>query len=388
MRVGIDATGWANRRGYGRFARNVVRRLVDGERDPSTTYVLYVDEASVEGAELPAAAEIRRVRQRRAPAEAASADSSRSLRDLLRMTLAVREDELSVFLFPSLQTYFPVMRVPTLVGVHDAIPSELPQLSMPTARNRVLWRAKERFALRRARMIFTVSESARRAVSDHLGVSYDRLAVVPEAPDPAFRPRNDAEVAQARARVGLGPDEPYLLYAGGISPHKSVETLVEAVGLLEEPLRPRLVLVGDLETEVYVSSAASVRAAIARLQLERDVLLPGFVSDETLAALYSGAAAVVNPSLAEGFGLPAVEAAACEAPLVLSDLPAHHETLGDGAAYFAPRDANGLAVELRRLLTDEVAARALAARGRAAVAPLSWDVAADRLRDLLAETAG
>ena len=73
------------------------------------------------------------------------------------------------------------------------------------------------------------------------------------------------------------------------------------------------------------------------------VLLPGFVSDETLACLYAGATAVVLPSLAEGFGLPAVEAAACGAALVLSDLPAHRETLDGAAIFVAPSDAHAIA---------------------------------------------
>src|SRR5262249_640344 len=157
---------------------------------------------------------------------------------------------------------------------------------------------------------------------------------------------------------GLGPQERYLLYVGGISPHKNIETLVDAFARLPPP-RPRLVLVGDLETETYASAVASVRQRIASRSVEREVLLPGFVPDERLAALYTGAAAVVNPSLAEGFGLPAVEAAACGAPVVLSDLPAHRESLGDDASFFSPRDPEQLARELDRLLTDEDARQAL-----------------------------
>ena len=73
-----------------------------------------------------------------------------------------------------------------------------------------------------------------------------------------------------------------------------------------------------------------------------------------LACLYGAAAAVVNPSLGEGFGLPAVEAAACGAPLVLSDLPAHRENLGDAALYFPPLDADSLLWNLVRLLDDPI----------------------------------
>lgn len=385
MRVGVDATSWVNRRGFGRFARNSVRALV--ERDPDSTYVMYIDSVTAEQADLPGRAETRRVILRRAPSEAASATSSRSPGDLLRMMLAVRRDRPDVFLFPSMYTYFPVIGTPTVVGIHDAISFELPKLTVPGARARVFSRAKEHLALAQATRLFTVSEAARRAIVTGLGVSQDRLTVVPEAPDPVFRPVSAEAVAAARVAVGLQDEERYLLYAGGISPHKNLETLIAAHARLAPP-RPRLVAVGDLEREVYVSAATAVRAQIALLGLESDVRLPGFVSDETLAALYTGATAVVIPSLAEGFGLPAVEAAACGAPLLLSDIAAHRETLGGGAVFFPPRSAERLADELRRLLADDDARREVARRCREAVAGLSWNAAADVLRNLLREAAG
>src|SRR5207244_5203797 len=140
---------------------------------------------------------------------------------------------------------------------------------------------------------------------------------------------------------------------------------------------PLLILVGDLETDSYLSSAASVRAGIAAHGLADRIRLPGYVSDEALACLCSAATAVVIPSLAEGFGLPAVEAAACGAPLLLSELPAHRETLGDAACYFAPRDVRGL----RSALELAFATPGLGERARLAVADLSWDETARRLRD-------
>jgi glycosyltransferase involved in cell wall biosynthesis len=384
MRVGVDATSWVNRRGYGRFARNAVLKLV--ERDPDTTYVMYIDKTTAEEAALPPGAESRLIELSRPPSQAASATSSRSVSDLLRMTMAVRRDALDAFLFPSVYTYFPVLKVPTVVGVHDAIPSELPDLTFPGMRARLLWRTKEKAALHSATRLFTVSEASRTAISKRLGIAASRLALVPEAPDPVFRPASTAAMEAGRRSIGLRVDEPFLLYAGGISPHKNVETLIEAHALLGDA-RPRLVVVGDLERETYLSAAVGVRARVAALGLEQEVLLPGFVSDETLAALYSGALAVVIPSLAEGFGLPAVEAAACGAPTVLSDLEAHRATLGGAGVFFPPRDATRLAEEIKRLVDDPAARAEIALRCQAAVAHLRWDAAADSLQALIHDAA-
>ncbi len=387
LRVGVDATSWVNRRGFGRFARNAVGRLV--ELDHETTYVLYIDEESAAVADLPDGVETRRVTLRRPPSKAAAAGSSRGIRDLLRLTRAVRRDTLDAFVFPSVYTYFPVVSVPTLVGVHDAITREYPELTVPTLRARTLTRLRDGLALRRARRVFTVSEASRRSIAERLGIPADRLAVVPEAPDPVFSPREGDALAQGLAEAGLEAGARFFLFAGGISPHKNAETLLDAYAAFRSGRddAPLLVLAGDVEGEVYLSSAAAVRERVARHGLEPYVRLPGFVSDETLACLYSGAAAVVIPSLAEGFGLPAVEAAACGAPLLLSDLPAHRETLDEAALFFAPTDAHELAALLDRVSAEELRGH-LALRARSAVAGLSWDATAEKLRALIAETAG
>ena len=105
-------------------------------------------------------------------------------------------------------------------------------------------------------------------------------------------------------------------------------------------------------------------------------MLPGFVSDETLACLYSAASAVVLPSLIEGFGLPAVEAAACGAPVLLSDLPSHRASLGDAALYFDPEDPGAIAAAMAWALDEPGRTLALARHGAEAVAPLTWDASA------------
>jgi glycosyltransferase involved in cell wall biosynthesis len=226
-----------------------------------------------------------------------------------------------------------------------------------------------------------VSESARAAISSRLRIPADKLAVVPEAPAPVFTPRAQPEVVHAAAEIGLPPGERFLLYAGGISPHKNIETLLDAFARLEGV---KLVLVGALD-DAYLSAAGAIRKRIADLGVDGAVLLPGFVSDETLAGLYSGAAAVVLPSLAEGFGLPAVEAAACAAPVVLSDIPAHRETLGEDALFFPPRDADRLGEQLEQLLGSDMLRRSLGERGHRRVARYTWDASAEALRKLVHE---
>jgi glycosyltransferase involved in cell wall biosynthesis len=384
MRFGIDATGWTNRRGFGRFTRNAVGRLV--ETDTDARYVLLVDGEAGASA-LPPEAEIVVVETRRPPVSAAAEGSARGIRDLVRFTHAARRARLDALLFPSLQTWFPAPGVATVVGVHDTIPDDLPELAFPGRLDRWRWRAKERYAVRAARTVFAVSLASQQAVARRLAVTVESIPIVPEAPDPIFAPRSAADVADARAAIGA-PDE-YVLFAGGISPHKDVTGLVDAYSTMRESLDrpPALVLAGALDDEVYASAAGDVRQRIAEHGLNGQVLLPGFVADETLASLYTGATLVVSPSLGEGFGLPPVEAAACGAALLLSDLPAHREALGDGAEYFPPGDHEALAETMTRVLGDRELRASLSTRARERVSGLTWDDAAAALAQLLREAA-
>lgn len=385
MRVGIDATSWANRRGFGRFTRNVVGRLLELEGD--TEYVLYIDERSADEAGLPTGIAQRRVTLRRRSEPAAA--EARSPADLVRLAGAVRRRDVDAFVFPSVYTYYPVVGVPTVVGVHDAIATDFPQLTLPDRRARALWRAKEALALRRATRLFTVSEASSAALTARFGVRRERLTVIPEAPDPAFGPRDREEVARALASQAIVSSQPFFLFVGGISPHKNLGTLLDAYAALRAARKnvPLLIVVGELTDDPYLLATTDIRERISSLGLDECVRLPGFVADETLTCLYAGATAVVLPSLAEGFGLPAVEAAACGAAVVASDLPAHRESLGDAALFFPATDAGALAAALERILDEPGLRQALAQRAGEAVAPLSWDAAATVLRDLVTEAA-
>jgi glycosyltransferase involved in cell wall biosynthesis len=384
VRVGVDATSWCNRRGFGRFVRNAVGRLVEVDR--ATTYVLYADDAVADSGLLPAGAEQRRV----SLSGTVSRTGGRRATDLIRLTRAVREEEVDVFLFPSLHTYFPVRGVPTVVGLHDAIAAQLPRLALGGRRAELLWRAKQALAVRRATRLFTVSSASQQALSRWLKLTPERLALVPEAADPVFHPRSEREVAAALEALRLDPARPLLVYAAGISPHKNVETLLDAYAVLcrEVGPAPQLVLAGELSYDSYLSAADAMRARINALALEGKVITPGFVSDDTLACLYSAATAAVVPSLAEGFGLPAVEAAACRTAVVLSDLPAHRESLDGAALYFPATDASALAERLQSLVCDHELNESFRERAHRAASRLSWDVSARRLRDVIAGAVG
>lgn len=384
MRVGIDGSCWANRRGFGRFTRCLVETMV--RRTSGVDHVLLLDQASADDPSLPplpADLDVAAVDVGAPPAQAAGAASSRTLRDIAKMTRAARRLGCDVFFFPATYSYFPVPGTPVVVTIHDAIAERLPELTLRSRGNRLRWWLKQHAAVREAKSIITVSEASRAAIIDHLGVRPERLHVIREAPEPSFRPLSAGERDPHLARWGLAAC-PYLLYVGGISPHKNIGTLVEAFAPVAADRQDvRLVLVGDLEDDPFLSAVDSVRDAIERSPAHDRILLTGYVSDAELVALYAGAAASVLPSLGEGFGLTAAESAACGTPVVTSRDPALVELLGDDGIYADARSARAFEVAFRRLLSDPRyrAERSGAVAARAAT--WSWDAAAERAGAIL-----
>jgi alpha-1,3-rhamnosyl/mannosyltransferase len=208
--------------------------------------------------------------------------------------------------------------VPMVVTLHDVIPLKRRSEYLRTG---VRFRLRYLAVQRAVRVIVPTKAVAEDAML-RLELPADRIEVIAEAPAPGFHPRSDDEVASARAKFHL-PDE-YLVWVGGLrvpDPRKRVAALTKAKRSMP------LVLVGD-------------HGPWAK-ELE-DVLLTGEVDDDALAAIYTGAHALVFPSDDEGFGLPPVEALACGTPVVASDVPAMREVLDGRAILRDVADLDGL----------------------------------------------
>ena len=391
MRIGVDAACWANGRGYGRFARELLGAMLAAA--PTDEFIFFADPLSAERLprDAPNARTVR-VAQRRAPAVAAASDGSRGVSDMLRFSRAVARERPDVFFFPSVYSYFPVPPGQRMVvTVHDAIAERYPELTLPSARARLFWTAKVRLALWQARVVLTVSTFAAREIEEVLGVPRRRIRVAEEAPAPAYRPSASADVATAAAaRFGVPPGAPWFVYVGGFNPHKNVDALVRAHAALlagRNGRAPYLLLVGTMTGDVFHGDQGRIRDAVAQAGSDALVRWTGFVPDEELRHLHSGAVALVLPSQNEGFGLPAVEAAACGTPVVATTASPLPELLAGGGLFVAPRDEAGLADAMRRLLDDPALRRQLGAHARERAASLSWVRAAGTALAALREAA-
>ena len=390
MRIGVDASCWANGRGYGRFTQELLRAMA--ALAPHDTFVCFVDQAAERRWDLNAPnVTLVRVAQSVAPTDAASADGSRGPADILRFSLAVGREPLDVFFSPSVYTYFPLPpRLRAVVTIHDAIAERFPGLTLPTRRARLFWRAKVALALLQARLVLTVSDYAARDLVDILGVPRNTVRVAVEAPAAAYQPSPAADVAAAAARRGLPPAARWFCYVGGFSPHKRVDAIVRAHAALVREFAdgaPHLLLVGALEGDAFLGNQQEIRAAIVAAGTGRLVHWTGFLPDDELRHLHSGAIALLLPSLAEGFGLPAVEAAACGCPVIATTASPLPELLKGGGLFVAPGDDQALMAAMRQLATNQPARDAMAAAAQRRAALLTWRRAADAALGALREAA-
>ncbi len=374
MLLGIDGGTWGNRRGYGRFTRELVKALA--ATDSGHAWALFLDPFTSRD-EVPGNVEVITVRTTQAPSEAASATGRRSIRDIWAMSRAIRARGVEAIVFPSVYTFVPVLdrRVKSIVGIHDAIAERFPQLVFGSRRARLFWTMKVRAAVSWATRLFTVSDYARAALAAHFGIDADRFAVVPEAPAPAFRPvADEARIAAACASVGVAPGTRTVMYFGGISPHKNIGMLVDVFSDLSRDASfsdVRLLIVGDYTHDVFYSAYPALRARVAA-QCPGAVIFTGPVDDARAACLLSVAQVLVLPSFDEGFGLPGVEAAACGAPVIATRSSALPDVLGDAAIYIDPAAPESLKGALVRVLESRELRTRMAALGLQRAAALSW----------------
>ena len=256
--------------------------------------------------------------------------------------------------------------VPTVVTLHDLIPLRYPQLFTTT--QRLIYRVATRLALRASRVVISVSAATAQDVEALLGLSAERVVVIPEAADPSFRPQPDAVVAALRQRLSL-PQE-YVLYVGSNKPHKNLVRLVEAWARLR-PAGTVLVIAGAWDARF-----PQARQRAVALGVTEHVHFIGPVADADLAALYSGALLFVFPSECEGFGLPVLEAMACGVPIACSNVSSLTEVAGEVAVRFAPHDVDAIAAAIASLLRDADRRTDLSRRGVERAAQFSWDAAA------------
>jgi glycosyltransferase involved in cell wall biosynthesis len=360
LTVGVDARSLVGQpTGVGRYVKNLVRAMAAADAAPTLRLYLPAEP----GPDLRAEG-IQRAVLRMPPGPLDNVFIWNHVR--LPLHLLRRRVDLLHGTFYTLPALCPC---PAVVTIHDITFDLHPEWYAPRAR--LAFSGFAASSARKARHVLTVSECSRRDILRAYSLPADRVTAVPLAPDPEFRSVEDpGELARVRAAHELG--EEYLLHVGSITPRRNLPRLLEAFASVRSRApHLTLALAGRVEPP-----SLPLEGEIEKRGLRGAVRLLGYVSPADLPALYSGAAAVVYPSLYEGFGLPVLEAMACGAPVLASATSCFPEVAGDAALLVDPLDAEAMSAGIWSLLSDMPLRSTLVQRGRARAATFSWERAA------------
>ena len=277
----------------------------------------------------------------------------------------------------------PLAPCPVVVTVHDLSFEHLPETF--NRRSRMQLKLTVRRSARRATQIITLSEYSRRDIVSTYGIMPERVTVTPAAAASHLAPVTD-EAELKRVRNTYGIDGDYLLSLSSIQPRKNLTRLIAGYERLRRSRpnsSPRLVLAGKRgwrDSAIFRMAKQSAFAA--------DIIFTGYVLEEDLAALYTGALCFVYPSYFEGFGLPITEAMQCGVPVIAGDRTSLPEVVGDAGLLVDPFDEQAIATAIGHLVENPGRREELRVNGLERAKAFSWLDTARLTLDVYHQAAG
>lgn len=277
--------------------------------------------------------------------------------------------------------------LPVMVTVHDLIFERYPRY-MPMPWSRPYYRLLVRLSLRRAAVVAAISQATASDLRQYYPQANGKIAVTTEGVEAAFRPPASWQTVTAlRQRYKL--ERPYILSVGARRPHKNLGRLVRAFGQLSGDFPHELLMVGPPDERFPDEARLEARRLNANGGASQVSLSPAgrvrfldWAPEADLPLLYAGAELVVLPSLIEGFGLPALEAMACGAPLLASNSSSLPEVVGEAGGLVDPLDEQALAQGMAHILGDAELRRSMAQTGLLRARAFTWQRAAGQILDL------
>lgn len=276
--------------------------------------------------------------------------------------------------YPYFDLFYPTLRhfppAKSVVTVHDVIPLLFPQVYRPGLRGSLNF-FRQRLSLSRSALVITDSFSAGADIHRHLHLDHSRIKVVHLAASEKFSPRQPKELHRLEAKYHLPAK--FVMYVGDVNYPKNLPQLVHACRSLSVPL----VIAGLAPSRISGldlshPELAHLRSIVSDLGPPH-VFTLGFVPPEDLPGLYCLAQVYCQPSLAEGFGIPVLEAMACGTPVVCSNASSLPEVGGSAAIYFDPQNLSEITSTLDQVLRDSRLRRKLSQAGQIQASKFSWD---------------
>ncbi len=357
MKIGVDARlyGAQKNRGIGRYIEKLLSYL--GKIDRDNEYVIFLKKDNWDLFDPP------------------SANFTKQLLDIpwysvkeqIVVPLLLNKFKFDLVHFPHFNVPL-FYRRPYVVTIHDLIMTHFPSSRATTGSQFIYWQKIKvaRFlikqAAQRAAAVITPTSYVKQDVESKLGVGADKVFAIYEGVD---------QLAVQAAELSDWPiTKPFFLYVGSAYPHKNLEFLVKVFKKFNQNKKWQLVLVGRKDFFYQRLEQEVVRQ-------DNDIIIRP-ASNEELTALYRQAVAFVFPSLAEGFGLPPLEAMSQGCPVIASRASCLPEVLGEAALYFDPAVPDSLLSAWQKITTDNKLAAELKAKGKERARSFSWQKMAEQ----------
>ena len=293
-----------------------------------------------------------------------------SLAEQIKLPAILKREKLDLVHFPHFNVPIFYKR-PFVVTIHDLTHTLFPGRKKLHFFHRFAYRLVFANAIRNSRRIIAVSQSTKNQIIDFFSVDPHKISVVYEGFSSTYQ-MTDKQEAFEQISKKFGLTKPFILYVGVWRRYKNLPMLAKAF----EQLRDRghqiqLVLAGEAD-----KNYPEIQEQIFSIKYKQDIKAVGRVSDADLKLLYNAARLFILPSLAEGFGLTSLEAAACGVPVACSDIPTLREIMGQGAEYFDPTNLVNMTETIDNLIKNDIRLEELANLGLSRSKHFSWKSAA------------
>ncbi|MHB1393068.1 MAG: glycosyltransferase family 4 protein [Clostridia bacterium] len=361
MKVAINGLLISNENaGIGRYGYNLINSLIKAD---SVDYTLFLQRsAGIDHKDIESRGEFKRSYQR-------------ILDEQIFLPLSYRNFDLVHFIDYS-SPYFK-MNIPFITTIHDLTYFKFPEtFSYGSQKIKVVLAP---LSIKRSAIIIADSENTRNDISEMFPDVKDKVRVVyPGRPD--FKEVKDKKLVEDTKRKYDIKGE-YIMTVGTLEPRKNLKSLIKAYKLVHERIKDiNLVIVGKkgwLYKEVF--------ELLEEDKFRDAVIFTGYVAQEDLPCLYSGAQCFVYPSIYEGFGLPPLEAMCCGTPVVVSNTSSLPEVVGEAGVYVKPIEIESIFDGIMKVLNDSGLRQTLISNGYKQVKKFDWDLAARQVIDIYKE---
>lgn len=356
-KIGIDARMYgAEQTGIGNYIRNLIINLA--QIDKNNQYVIFLSEKEFGRFQLPGK-NFKKIK---------TGSHWYSWREQIALPFDLLGERLDLAHFPHFNS--PILYPGrSVVTIHDITPFFFPGNKMNSLIRRLAFRLVFTASIKKASAVIAVSASTKRDIIRHFGAKESKITVTYEGVSDDFRilPNRDKIREELSAKYGIS--KPFIFYTGVWRNHKNIVGLIKAFAIFKKDFGSAYQLVlGGKEDPFY----PEVKKTIRSLNLENDIICPGFIPAGELCQFYNICSLFVIPSFYEGFGLVGLEAFASGAPVVASRITSLPEVLGESALYFDPNDHQEMAEAMKKVLTDSDLREKMIKSGHRRLEDFSW----------------